>query len=169
MSVPLIFIVEHHDRQARHQVQHWHIVTSAVDMHAKWVNDAFIKIRLKHLERELEATFGLKQTQVRAKPDRYNLTTGEYRLKERTGKELTKEKLWRSLQQHTADQPSMLMLVTRLKAENISVQLHTRKEQIDGISYGLEGHCVSGVQARGSLFLQRLAATLGSRSCAGAG
>jgi hypothetical protein len=138
------FIVEHHDRQERHQVQHWHIVTSAIDMHAKWVNDAFIKIRLKHLERELEATFGLKQTQVRAKPDRYNLTTGEYRLKERTGKELTKEKLWRSLQQHTADQPSMLMLVTRLKAENISVRLHSRKEQIDGISYGLEGIAFPG-------------------------
>ncbi|MEP0908447.1 relaxase/mobilization nuclease domain-containing protein [Leptolyngbya subtilissima ST-M1] len=87
------FIVEHHDRQGRHQVQHWHIVTSAVDMYAKWVDDAFIKIRLKQLERELEATFGLKQMQVRAKPDRYNLTTGEYRLKERTGKELTKENL----------------------------------------------------------------------------
>ncbi|MEP0908446.1 hypothetical protein NC969_23265 [Leptolyngbya subtilissima ST-M1] len=38
----------------------------------------------------------------------------------------------------------MLMLVTRLKAENISVQLHTRKEQIDGISYGLEGVAFSG-------------------------
>lgn len=138
------FVVEHHDRQARHQVQHWHIVTSAVDMGARWVNDAFIKIRLKHLERELEDTFGLEQTKVRAKPDRYNLTTGEYRLKERTGGELTKEKLWRSLQTHTADQPSMLMLVTRLKAEDISVRLYARDGQIDGISYGLEGIAFPG-------------------------
>jgi hypothetical protein len=38
----------------------------------------------------------------------------------------------------------MLMLVTRLKAENISVQLHARKEQIDGISYGLEGIAFPG-------------------------
>ncbi|WP_017301619.1 relaxase/mobilization nuclease domain-containing protein [Nodosilinea nodulosa] len=138
------FVVEHHDRQARHQVQHWHIVTSAVDMHAKWVDDAFIKIRLKHLERELEETFGLEQTKVRAKPERYNLTTGEYRLKERTGGELTKEKLWRSLQTHTADQPSMLMLVTRLKAADISVRLYARDGQIDGISYGMEGIAFPG-------------------------
>ncbi|MBE9108391.1 relaxase/mobilization nuclease domain-containing protein [Nodosilinea sp. LEGE 07298] len=138
------FVVEHHDRQARHQVQHWHIVTSAVDMGARWVNDAFIKIRLKHLERELEEAFDLEQTKVRAKPDRYNLTTGEYRLKERTGGELTKEKLWRSLQQHTADQPSMLMLVTRLKAEDISVRLYARDGQIDGISYGLDGMAFPG-------------------------
>lgn len=138
------FVVEHHDRQARHQVQHWHIVTSAVDLGARWVDDAFIKIRLKHLERELEETFGLEQTKVRAKPDRYNLTTGEYRLKERTGGELTKEKLWRSLQDHTADQPSMLMLVTRLKAADISVRLYARDGQIDGISYGLEGIAFPG-------------------------
>jgi hypothetical protein len=138
------FIVEHHDRQKRHQVQHWHIVTSAVDMRAQWVDDAFIKIRLKHLEREMEEAFGLKQTQVRAKPDRYNLTTGEYRLKERTGKELTKEKLWQALQQQTADQPSMLMLVTRLKANNISVRLYARDGQIDGISYGVEGIAFPG-------------------------
>jgi hypothetical protein len=92
----------------------------------------------------MEEAFGLKQTQVRAKPDRYNLTTGEYRLKERTGKELTKEKLWRALQQQTADQPSMLMLVTRLKAENISVRLYARDGQIDGISYGMEGIAFPG-------------------------
>ncbi|HHP7243937.1 MAG TPA: hypothetical protein ACFE0H_04545 [Elainellaceae cyanobacterium] len=51
---------------------------------------------------------------------------------------MTKEKLWRSLQQHSADQPSMLMLVTRLKAENISVRLYAREGLIDGISYGME-------------------------------
>jgi hypothetical protein len=132
------FVVEHHDRKDHHQVQHWHIVTSSVDMAGKWVNDAFIKLRLQHIERELTETFGLQPKPERGKRDRLNLTTGEYRLKERTGKELTKEKLWRSLQQHTADQPSMLMLVTRLKAENISVRLYERQGQIDGISYGME-------------------------------
>jgi hypothetical protein len=137
-------VVEHHDRKDHHQVQHWHIVTSSVDMAGKWVNDAFIKLRLQHIERELTETFGLQPKPERGKRDRLNLTTGEYRLKERTGKELTKEKLWRSLQQHTADQPSMLMLVTRLKAENISVRLHSRKEQIDGISYGMEGIAFPG-------------------------
>lgn len=35
-------------------------------------------------------------------------------------------------------------MVTRLKAENISVQLHTRQEQIDGISYGMEGIAFPG-------------------------
>jgi hypothetical protein len=125
-------------------VQHWHIVTSAVDMNGKWVDDAFIKLRLQHVERELTETFGLQPKPERGKKDRINLTTGEYRLKERTGKELTKEKLWRALQHHTTDQPSMLMLVTRLKAENISVQLHARKEQIDGISYGMEGIAFPG-------------------------
>jgi hypothetical protein len=137
-------VVEHHDRKDHHQVQHWHIVTSSVDMNGKWVDDAFIKLRLQHIERELTETFDLQPKPERVKRDRLNLTTGEYRLKERTGKELTKEKLWRSLQQHTADQPSMLMLVTRLKAENISVQLHARKEQIDGISYGMEGIAFPG-------------------------
>jgi hypothetical protein len=138
------FVVEHHDRKDHHQVQHWHIVTSSVDMRGKWVDDAFIKLRLQHIERELTETFGLQPKPERLKRDRLNLTTGEYRLKERTGRELTKEKLWRSLQEYTADQPSMLMLVTRLKAEDISVRLYARDGQIDGISYGLDGMAFPG-------------------------
>lgn len=38
----------------------------------------------------------------------------------------------------------MLMLITRLKAENISVRLYARGGHIDGISYGLEGIAFPG-------------------------
>jgi hypothetical protein len=61
-------VVEHHDRKDHHQVQHWHIVTSSVDMNGKWVDDAFIKLRLQHLERELTEPLGLQPKPERGKP-----------------------------------------------------------------------------------------------------
>ena len=138
------FVVRHHDREHHNDVTHWHVLTSAVDLKGQWVDDSFIKLRLKTVERELEQAFQLSQRELRAEQERHNLTTGEYRLKERTGKELPKERLWQTIQTHARDQPSMTDLATRLKAEGVAVQFRTREGQVQGISYEIEGVAFPG-------------------------
>ena len=138
------FVVRHHDREQHNDVTHWHVLTSAVDLKGQWVDDSFIKLRLKTVERELEQSFHLSQRDVREERERQNLTTGEYRLRERTGKELPKEKLWQTIQTHASDRPSMTDLTTRLKAEGVAVQFRTREGQVQGISYEIEGVAFPG-------------------------
>lgn len=129
------FVVQHHDREHRNGVQHWHIATSAVNLKGEWVNDAFIKLKLKTIERELEREFKLQYCEPKI-GEKY-LTTGEYRRKERTGEELPKEKLWRIIDSAAADSFSLAILVARLKAEGVTVNLRRSDEKIIGISYAI--------------------------------
>ena len=138
------FVVRHHDRELHNDVTHWHVLTSAVNLKGQWVDDSFIKLRLKTVERELEQAFQLSQRDVRQERERHNLTTGEYRLRERTGKELPKERLWQTIQTHASDRPSMTDLTTRLKAEGVAVQFRTREGQVQGISYAVDGVAFPG-------------------------
>ena len=143
------FVTEHHDKEAVNGVQHWHIATSAIDLEGNRVNDSFSRIKLERLTRQLEQEMGLTPLVVTPPNLRRNLTTGEYRRKERTGEILPKEQLWEHLDRTTYDKPTMAMLVTRLKVRGVEVHLRKASNPGDGpafigISYAVDGHSFSG-------------------------
>ena len=72
------------------------------------------------------------------------MTRGEFRLKERTGRKLPKEKLWSAIDRAAIDQPSMSLLVARLRAENISVRLRAQNGNTTGVSYEIDGIAFPG-------------------------
>jgi hypothetical protein len=91
----------------------------------------------------------LTPLQVAPPSQRHNLTTGEYRRKERTGETLPKETLWDEIDRATNDNPTLSMLVTRLKASGIEVHLRQASAPGDGpafigISYAVDGHSFAG-------------------------
>ena len=136
--------VEHHDQSHKHNVQHWHIAASYVNLDGQHIEDDFIRVKLRGIERDLEREFGLQLTQVREEKERKNLTTGEYRLKARTGQDLPKEKLWSAIDQAASDQPSMSLLVARLRSQAISVRLRQQNGNTNGVSYELDGIAFPG-------------------------
>ena len=138
------FVVRHYDHEADNHVLHWHIATSAVDLKGQWVDDAFIKLRLKNVERTLEKRFHLQAVLAKEPKDQKNLTTGEYRLKARTGAELPKETLWRKIDSAALDHPSMAIIAARLKIEGVEVRFHEFEDRIEGISFELEGSHFKG-------------------------
>lgn len=143
------FVTQHHDKEVVNGVQHWHIATSAIDLEGNRVNDSFSRLRLQRLARQLEQEMGLMPLDVAPDSQRRNLTTGECRRKERTGETLPKETIWDEIDRTTHDNPTMAMLVTRLKARGVEVHLRQASAPGDGpafigISYAVDGHSFSG-------------------------
>lgn len=133
------FAVQHHDQEHKKGVQHWHIVTATVNADNEWVNDSFSKLRTRQVERSLEESFGLVSCPARPVTEQKNLTTGEARRKERTGEILPKEKLWEAIDTAITDKPTMALLVTRLKAQDIEIRLRRTGDRYSGISFGIDG------------------------------
>ncbi|NEQ48229.1 MAG: relaxase/mobilization nuclease domain-containing protein [Leptolyngbya sp. SIOISBB] len=138
------FAVQHHDQEHKRGVQHWHIVTATVNTANEWVSDSFSKLRIRQVERSLEERFGLVACPTRPITEQKNLTTGEARRKERTGEVLPKEKLWAEIDTAIADKPTMALLVTRLKAQDIDIRLRRGSDRYTGISFGLDGSAFAG-------------------------
>jgi|GEM_PF-2106312 len=138
------FAVQHHDQEHKRGVQHWHIVAATVNTANEWIDDSFSKLRLRKVERSLENRFGLVSMPDRPTIHIKNLTTGESRQKSRTGEVLPKEKLWAAIDAATADKPTMALLVTQLKAEDIDVQLRRSGDRYTGISFGIDGSAFAG-------------------------
>jgi hypothetical protein len=138
------FAVQHHDQEHKHGVQHWHVVAATVNTDNQWVNDSFSQLRTRQVERSLENRFGLVACPARPITEQKNLTTGEARRKERTGEVLPKEKLWAAIDNATADKPTMALMVTRLKAQGINVQLRHGGDRYTGISFGMDGSAFAG-------------------------
>jgi hypothetical protein len=138
------FAVQHHDQEHKHGVQHWHVVAATVNTDNEWVNDSFSQLRTRQVERSLEERFGLVACPPRPVIEQKNLTTGEARRKERTGEVLPKEKLWAAIDEATADKPTMALLVTRLKAQDIEIRLRRTGDRYTGISFGMDGSAFAG-------------------------
>ncbi len=143
------FVTQHHDKESANGVQHWHIATTTIDVEGGWVKDSFSKLKLQNLARQLEQDMGLIPLTVASPRQRQNLTTGEYRRKERTGEILPKEMIWDEIDRATNDNPTLSMLVTRLKASGIEVHLRQiaspgEKPAFTGISYSVDGHSFAG-------------------------
>jgi hypothetical protein len=100
------FVTQHHDKESANGVQHWHIATTTIDVEGAWVKDSFSKLKLQHLARQLEHDMALTPLSIAPPRQRQNLTTGEYRRKERTGEILPKEKLWDEIDRATSDDPT---------------------------------------------------------------
>jgi len=143
------FVTQHHDKESANGVQHWHIATTTIDVEGGWVKDSFSKLKLQNLARQLEHDMALTPLSVAPPRQRQNLTTGEYRRKERTGEILPKETLWDEIDRATNDNPTLSMLVTRLKASGIEVHLRQASSSgedpiFTGISYSVDGHSFAG-------------------------
>ena len=138
------FAVEHYDQLDKHNVHHFHVAASAVRLDGSWVSSSFERQKLKPIEREIEQELGLTYCPPRAKEEQLNLTTGEYRLKERTKRKLPKEKLWSAIDLAASDQPSMSLFVARLRAQDISVRLRQEQDRTTGISYEVDGVAFPG-------------------------
>ena len=132
------FAVEHFDKLEKNNVHHFHVAASTIRRDGSWVSDKFERIKLKPIEREIEQELNLTYCPSRREEERRNLTTGEYRLKARTGYDLPKEKLWSAIDQAASDQPSMSLLIARLRSQDISVRLRQQNGQPTGISYELD-------------------------------
>lgn len=146
------FAVRHHDQEHKHGVEHGHIAVCAIGWDGSRVSDSNILRRLKQedrsigrsIERQLEIDCGLVVVEVRPEAEQRNLTTGEYRLKERTGKTLPKEKLWDAIDQAATDQPTMPILVARLKANAVEVRFSEFEDGGRGLSFGIDGKQFQG-------------------------
>ena len=136
------FGVEHHDTKHRH----WHLAASTVSYSGKWVDDAFERYRLRHIERELETDFRLKVVRPRPIVEVKNLSTGEYRLKKRSKKLLPKEKLWLALDECIALSRSLARLIIelRVKYPEISIRLTEQHGEHVGISFEVDGVAFAG-------------------------
>ena len=138
------FAVQHHDQTHKQGVLHWHVVTSTLTPAGDWVSDLFSKRRLKHIERDLEAQFGLRPSPSRPAAQRHNLTTGEHRRKARTGEVLPKEKLWAAIDAAARDHPTLPLFILRLQAQGVEVSLRRQHAQYMGISFSLDGAAFAG-------------------------
>lgn len=138
------FAVQHHDQEHKRGVQHWHIVAATVNTANEWVDDSFIRFRALRVQKSLEDRFGLVSMPDRPIIEQKSLTTGEARQKARTGEVLPKEKLWTAIDGAVADKPTMALLVTRLKAQDIAVQLRRNGDRYTGISFGIDGSAFAG-------------------------
>jgi len=136
------FGVEHHDTNHRH----WHLAVSTVGYDGKWVDDSFDRYHIRQVEKDLELKFGLKQTQPRPAADIKNLSTGEYRLKQRTKQLVPKEKLWAAIDECIPISSTLLhlLLELRVKHSNISIQLKEKAGKHVGISFAVDGVAFSG-------------------------
>ena len=134
--------VEHQD--TRHL--HWHLAASTVSYSGEWVSDRFERYRLRQIEHDLAIDFGLELTLTRPTIEVKNLSTGEYRLKQRSRKLLPKEKLWRSLDECLPVSKSLTRLVIELRVKHpeISVRLQEQQGQHVGISFEVDGVAFAG-------------------------
>lgn len=140
------FIVQHHDQQLNKDVQHWHVATSNVNVLGFWIDDAFNYARLNHLTRQLEAEFGLQVCLPKPPLKQRNLSSGEHRLKHRTGMTLPKEILWQKIDAAAENAYTLPIFVERLLHDGVGVQLKIMDGIVKGISYAWQGSCFSGSQ-----------------------
>ena len=138
------FAVQHHDQEHKRGVQHWHVVAATVNTANEWVDDSFSRFRALRVQKSLEERFGLVSLPDRPITEQKSLTTGEARQKARTGEVLPKEKLWTAIDGAVADKPTMALLVTRLKADGVDVQLRRSGDRYTGISFGIDDSAFAG-------------------------
>lgn len=138
--------IEHFEKIGKHDVHHLHILASAVRLDGSWVDDAFERVKLKAVEREIETKRGLQYCPPKPAGERSSDPIREFKLRERLneqGKTLTKDTLRAAIDEAVADEPSMPLFAARLKAQGYSVQFH---EFVDGkgISYAAAGRPFQG-------------------------
>jgi|GEM_PF-956995 len=138
------FAVEHFEKIDKHDVHHLHVLWSTVRMDGTWVNDSYERVKLKDVERQIELKRDLQYCPPKEKGERVNTPIGEVKLKEQ-GQPLTKDTLRTALDEVLTDQPSMPLLMARIKAQGYTMQFH-EFEDGKGVSFGAEGRYFKGRQ-----------------------
>ena len=141
------FAVEHFEKIDKHDVHHLHILASTIRLDGTWVDDSFERVKLKQVERDIELKWGLQYCPPRERGDRNSDPIREWKLREKLqaeGKTLLKDDLRGAINQALEDEPSMPLLMARLKAKGYSVQFHEFKDGGKGISYAVEGRAFKG-------------------------
>lgn len=138
------FAVEHFEKIDKHGVHHLHVLASTVRLDGTWVDDAYERVKLKDVERQLEQKWRLQYCPPTAKGTRINTSIKEVKLREQ-GQMLTKDTLRTALDEALADHPSMPLLMTRIKAKGYTMHFHEFGDG-KGISFGAEGKHFKGRQ-----------------------
>lgn len=107
--------VGHYDRIDNNEVYHLHILSSTVRLDGSWVDDSFERVKMKQVEREIELKRGLEYCPPKTAGTRENSSIREHKLREQ-GKPIKKDELRFVLDELSQDQPSMPVLVARVKA-----------------------------------------------------
>lgn len=138
------FAVEHFEKIDKHDVHHIHVLSSTVRLDGSWVDDAYERVKLKDVERAIELKRDLQYCPPKEKGERVNTSIKEVKLKEQ-GQTLTKDTLRTALDEAVVDQPSMPLLMARIKAQGYTMQFH-EFEDGKGMSFGAEGRYFKGRQ-----------------------
>ncbi|BAS60427.1 mobilization protein BmgA (plasmid) [Leptolyngbya boryana IAM M-101] len=138
------FAVEHFEKIDKRDVHHIHVLSSTVRLDGTWVDDAYERVKLKDVEREIELKRDLQYCPPKEKGERVNTSIAEVKLKEQ-GQTLTKDTLRNALDEAVADQPSMPLLMVRIKAQGYTMKFHEFDDG-RGVSFGAEGKYFKGRQ-----------------------
>lgn len=140
--------IEHFEKINQHNVHHLHVLASTVRLDGSWVDDAYERVRLKDVEREIEIKRGLQPCPLKPEGERISDPIQVFKLREQLkeqGKALTKDTLRAAIDKAIADEPSMPLFVVRIKAQGYSAQFH-EFEDGKGISFAAEGRPFKGRQ-----------------------
>lgn len=138
------FAVEHFEKIDKQDVHHLHVLASTVRLDGSWVDDAYERVKLKDVERAIEQKRKLQECAPKPKGQRTNTSIREVKLREQ-GQLLTKDTLRAVIDEAIQDQPSMPLLMTRIKTLGLTMQFHEFKDG-KGISFGAEGQYFKGRQ-----------------------
>lgn len=136
--------VEHFEKIEKHDVHHLHVLASTVRLDGSWVDDAFERVKLKDVERAIEAKHALQDCSPLPKGQRTNTSIREVKLKQQ-GLTLVKDTLRQAIDLALQDQPSMPLLMARLKAQGYAMHFH-EFDNGKGVSFGANGFCFKGRQ-----------------------
>ena len=128
-------MVKHSDTQHNHV----HIVASRIRMtDGSCVSDSWDYKRSERLLRQLESKYQLS-TPIRKHIEKRSPTTGEQRMKRRTGENSVREKIQNAIDLLSKTKPRLPELIQQLSLVGINTRLKiTRNGIIQGISYELE-------------------------------
>ncbi len=132
---------------ARHtdtEHNHVHIVASRLRLNGSTVSEWQDYKRSEELIRDLEKKYELTPAASSFEKERRSPTTGESRLKKRTGEISTRKTLQDTIDQLTEDNPTMPDLIEQLKNQGIDVRVSPTPTGEMGISYQLNGIAFSG-------------------------
>jgi hypothetical protein len=133
-------LIKHNDTAHNHV----HIIASRIRLDGSCVSDSWDYKRSENIVRQLEKDFQLSSGQ-KQQPEKRSPTTGEVRLRKRTGEPNIREQIQSAIDRVSKHQPTMVQLIEKLKEQNINTQVHfTRNGLIKGISYELEQIAFSG-------------------------
>lgn len=136
-------IYRHTDRDH----DHIHIVASRIRLtDGSTVSDSWDYRRGEEVMRTLEQKYQLSPVPNSHEQEKHAPTTGEQRQFTRTQKPGVRVRLQTLIDLATQDQPTLPTFTQRLEEQGVEVRLRRTQQQVNGISYALDGIAFSGTQ-----------------------